>query len=74
LHQFEDKHRQFSKNRSVETKNKGDKSAAIFCCQGAASVLDMICSFYILKNNIIATISSTTKAGDKNKHIFRIFI
>ncbi len=44
--------------------NEG-KSAAIFCWQEAAWVLDMSWNFYLVKNHKIVKNSATTKAGEK---------
>ncbi len=42
-----------------------DKSAASFCYQVAAWVLDMFCNFSIAKNHKIVNNSTTTKARGK---------
>ena len=41
------------------------KSAASFCHQVAALVLDMFCNFYIVENHKIANNSTTTNARQK---------
>jgi hypothetical protein len=47
-------------------------SAASFCHQVAALVPAMFCNFPLVKNYKIAHNSATTKAKEKNKHIFEI--
>ncbi len=47
-------------------------SAASFCCQVAALVLDMFCNFYLVKNPKIANNLATTEAREKKLHIFGI--
>jgi hypothetical protein len=42
-----------------------DKSATSFCCQVAASVPDVFCNFYFVKNCKFANNSTATKAGEK---------
>jgi hypothetical protein len=44
--------------------NEG-KSVASFCRQVAASVPDMFCNFYLVKNHKIANNSATTAATEK---------
>jgi hypothetical protein len=51
--------------------NKG-KSAASFCHQAASWISDRFYNFYIVKNHKIAKNLTTTKAREKNKHIFGI--
>ncbi len=48
------------------------KSAASFCHQVAAWFLDKFCNFYLVENCKIAKNSTTTKARDKNKHVYGI--
>jgi hypothetical protein len=40
------------------------KSAATFCCQVAAWVLDMFCYFYLMKDHKIAKNLTTTRARE----------
>ncbi len=47
-----------------EKDNEG-KSAASFCCQVAALVLDMFCNFYSVKNHKIVNNSATMKLEKK---------
>jgi hypothetical protein len=42
-----------------------EKSAASFCHQVAAWVLDMFCNFYIVKNHKIVNNTTTVKAREK---------
>jgi hypothetical protein len=49
----------------IITHNNEEKSAASFCREVAASVLDMFCNFYSAKNHKIAKNSTTTKAKVK---------
>jgi hypothetical protein len=42
-----------------------DKLAASFCCQVPASVADMFCNFYFVKNQEIANNSTTPEAREK---------
>jgi hypothetical protein len=51
--------------------NEG-KSAASFCRQVAASVPDMFCNFYLVKNHKIANNSATAEAREKNTCILKI--
>jgi hypothetical protein len=44
--------------------NEG-KLAAGFCCQVAALVPDMFCSFYLVKNHKIHNKSATAEATEK---------
>ncbi len=48
------------------------QSAASFCHQVAAWVQDIFSNFYLVKNYKFANNSNTTKATEKNKHIFGI--
>jgi len=57
----------------LQNKILGTESAARFCRQVAAWVPDVFCNFYLVKNYEIAQNSTTTKAREKNKHIFEIF-
>ncbi len=51
-----------------------DKSAASFCHQVAASVPDIFCDFYAVKNNkITKKLLATTKAGEKISTIIKNF-
>jgi hypothetical protein len=52
---------------ALNMENNQDKSAAIFCCQVATWV-----QIYFVKNHKIAKNLTTTKAREKNKHIFGI--
>ncbi len=40
-------------------------AAASFCCQVAALVEDMFCTFYLVKNHKIVSNSATTEAREK---------
>ncbi len=60
-----------STSYTIETKDNDGKSAASFCQQVAALVLDVFCNFYLLKNHKIPTNSAATEATE-NKHIFGI--
>jgi hypothetical protein len=49
-----------------------DKSAASFCHQVAAWASGMFRNFYLMKNHQIIDNSTTTKAKEKNRHLFGI--
>jgi hypothetical protein len=51
--------------------NKEGKSAASFCCKGAAWFPDMFCNFYLVKNHKILKTQQPLML-EKNKHRFGI--